>query len=570
MTKLLRTALLGLCLLVLAPTAAHAAVPGVNINGAPTPDRIQGALSTGAKQVRIFVQWAAFEPTSPDDFPNPRDVNLANLDATYKQAVATLNAGGAQPLFVVLGTPAWANGGAGPSTPPSDPTTYARFLAEFAQTMRSAGAVAGVEVWNEPDAAEFWANPSPAAYTGLLKPSYAAVKALAPDVPVITGPTTGNNYAWIKGLYDAGAKGAFDGVAVHTDTACSVVGPDSYYRDPNGRLGQFTFLAYREVRQTMLAAGDPKPIYMSELGWSTASGSCARGASAGKKDAGVTQAQQAEFLTRAYSCLAADSYVVAADWYTLFDDPAQGLDELRHYGLVGKPSLDAFKAIVASGGGTAAKCGDFGGPDLNVISPVEGQRYSDTLELKARAKDANAVEAIKFYVDGKIIGGSFGDDAALKAGPVGLPQWNGARKLPLGPHVIKVEAYDKLGNVSSKTINIVHVSAAQAGPGTLLPAVSVKKKGAVRCKGSTCTFSGALARAKGSSQTIPGKVAVQWQFKNKKGKWRKLVGGLKPANKPFSFKAKLKYKGAWRVRVVYKGVPPYKSVTGRWVTFRRK
>ena len=570
MTKLLRTALLGLCLLVLAPTAAHAAVPGVNINGIPTAERVSTALSTGAKQVRVFVQWQAFEPSSPGDYPVHGDANVAAIDQTYKAAVAQLNAGGAQPLFVVVGTPAWANGGAGPTTPPTDPGTYAQFLGEFARSMRSAGAVAGVEVWNEPDAPEFWASPSAAAYTALLRPTYAAVKAAAPDVPVITGPTTGNNFAWIQGLYDAGAKGSFDGVAVHTDTACSVVGPDSYYREPSGRLGQFTFLAYREVRQTMLANGDPKPIYMSELGWSTASGSCARGVSAGKKDAGVTQAQQAEFLTRAYGCLAADSYVVAADWYTLSDDPSQGIDELRHYGLMGKPALEAFRAVAASGGGAAAKCGDFGGPDLNVISPVEGQKYSDTLELRARAKDANAVEAIKFYVDGKIIGGSFGDDAALKAGPVGLPQWNGARSLPLGPHVIKVEAYDKLGNVSSKTINIVHVSAAQAGPGTLLPTFSVKKKGAVRCKGSTCTFSGALARTKGSSAAIPGKLSVQWQVKNKKGKWRKVIGGLKSANKPFSFKAKLKYKGLWRVRVVYAGVPPYKAATSKWVTFRRK
>ncbi len=572
MTTTLRAALLGLALLLLAPVAAHAAVPGINISGAPTPDKVQAALATGAKQVRVFVQWQSLEPNGPGDFPDPTDNNLQNLDGTYKTAVQALNNGGAEPLFVVLGTPAWANGGAGGTVPPTDPGTYASFVGEFAAAMTAGGGrVGGIEVWNEPDEDAFWTAPSPGAYTQLLKPAYAAIKAAAPTVPVITGATTGNNYDWVQGLYNAGAKGAFDAVAVHTDTACLVAGPDDYYRDSTtNRLGRYTFLAYREVRQTMLANGDPKPLYMTELGWSTATSTCARGDSAGKKMAGVTAAKQAEFLTRAYACMAADDYVAGAAWYTLSDDPGQPQDELRHYGLLGKPALAAFQAVARANGGGAAQCGDFGGPALNVISPTEGEKYSDTLELKAKATDPNDVESIVFSADGEKIGGSFGDDAALKAGPVGIPQWNGSRALSLGKHVIEVKAYDKLGNISTKTVNVEHVTVAQAGPGTLIPAFSIKKKGAVRCVRTVCSFKGKLAKPAGKSAAIPGKVAVEWQFKNKKGKWRKLVGGLKPANSAFAFSAKLRFKGAWRVRATYKGVPPYKAASSKWVTFRKK
>ncbi len=46
------------------------------------------------------------------------------------------------------------------------------------------------------------------------------------------------------------------------------------------------------------------------------------------------------------------------------------------------------------------------------------------------------------------------------------------------------------------------------------------------------------------------------------------MGGLKPAGGPFAFKAKLKLRGQWRVRVVYKGVPPYKGVTTKFLSFR--
>ena len=42
-------------------------------------------------------------------------------------------------------------------------------------------------------------------------------------------------------------------------------------------IGRYVFTGYREVRATMLAHGDDKPVWMTELGWntqSTAPGSC--------------------------------------------------------------------------------------------------------------------------------------------------------------------------------------------------------------------------------------------------------------------------------------------------------
>ena len=99
---------------------------------------------------------------------------------------------------------------------------------------------------------------------------------------------------------------------MHTDTACLDRGPDEFYRE-NGVLARFTFLGYRTVRDTMAAHGDGgKPIWMSELGWSSTNGSptsCTRGTWAGQKPSGVTEANQAAFLTKAYACLANDPYV---------------------------------------------------------------------------------------------------------------------------------------------------------------------------------------------------------------------------------------------------------------------
>ena len=60
-----------------------------------------------------------------------------------------------------------------------------------------------------------------------------------PSATVLVGGLTGNNYAYLDQLYANGAKGSFDGVAVHTDTACLTNGPTAWARDaPSGRISQ--------------------------------------------------------------------------------------------------------------------------------------------------------------------------------------------------------------------------------------------------------------------------------------------------------------------------------------------
>ena len=63
-------ALTALVALVAFPGAAQAAKPGVNIAGAPTADRVNEALATGAKTVRIFALWKDFEPNARNEYPS--------------------------------------------------------------------------------------------------------------------------------------------------------------------------------------------------------------------------------------------------------------------------------------------------------------------------------------------------------------------------------------------------------------------------------------------------------------------------------------------------------------------
>jgi hypothetical protein len=564
------------------PGAAEAASPGVNVLSA-TPAQIQQALDTGAKTVRMFVSWHELEPNGRGQYPdNPQhNADVSAVIQAYDHAIRTLNAGGAKPLFVVTTAPSWANGTSDVAVPPSDPADYADFLKRFAAHARGVGSVLGYEIWNEPDENQFW-HPAPdaARYSALLKAAYGAIKEADPAATVVSGPMTGNNYEWLEQLYGQGAGGSFDAVAVHTDTACSVYGPDFFYRE-NGKIARYSFLGYRSVHDVMAAHGDGgKPIWMSELGWTTTGGvpnSCQRGAWAGQKASGVTEDVQAQYLTHAYACLANDPYVTEAAWFTLQDSPTQPVEELRHYGLLradgsAKPALDAFRSIVASNGGQPGACGDFDAPRLRVIKPAPGQQFVDRLDIQAAAEDGAGgvgLSRIGFTYDGGQKLANFAENLGWDK-PVGLTPWYGSRDLPLGAHTIEVLAIDKNGNSVTQSIPVVKVATLKA---TLTPTFKLRGK-KVKCKRHVCSIGGMLARgaaaASGATPTIGGHVAVQWEYRNAKHKYRRLSGGLSLASKPFSFRATLKRAGKWRVRVVYQGQSPWKKTATKYLYFKLK
>ena len=574
--KLTKTLPLAAALCALLAPAAQAAQPGVNIGGAPTADHVQEAINTGAKTVRIFALWKDFEPHAKGEYPSS-DVNLANISRTFDDAIRALNAAGAKPLFVVTEAPSWANGSGDVNVPPVNPQDFADFLKRFAAHNKAVGSVAGYEVWNEPDENIFW-HPGPDAikYTAMLKSAYTAIKSGDPAATVVAGPMTGNDYSWLEQLYAAGAQGSFDVVAVHTDTACLDRGPDEYYRE-DGKLARFTFLGYRTVHDTMVAHGDgDKPIWMSELGWSSTGGgptSCTRGTWAGQKPSGVSEANQATYLTKAYSCLANDPYVTEALWFTLRDTTTESPDELNHYGLLRtdgspKPSLSAFRGVVQQGGGAAGPCGDFDAPSIRVVKPAPGQQFVDKLDVAAAATDTGVgLARITFTYDGGNNIRSWGD--LVNDAPVSMAPWFGSSKLGLGPHTVEITAVDKSGNTATQAVNVTKVATLAA---TLTPTFKLRTKKIV-CKRRVCRIAGSLSRASaaaGVTPSIGGHVGVEWQFRNKQGQWRKLMGGLKQAGKPFTFTAKLKRAGRWRVRLVYQGQAPWKKTATKYLTFRLK
>lgn len=547
------------------PSNAYGVEAGINIVGADSGGDAESLAmleDTGAKWARHFLHWDRFEPAK-----GQIDMGIV---AKYKEALAKEQAIGVKTMLTVLRSPTWASGSADPYSPPRDPEDYARFIEAMAREF--AGQVEVFEIWNEQDESIFWAGAvNVGQYTSILKASYPLIKAADPTIKVAFGPTTGNNYAFLEQAYAAGAKGSFDAVSVHTDTACNVSSPNEFYKD-NGRIGQYPFLGYREVRASMLAAGDDKPIYMSELGWSTSKLICERGMWAGKKPAGVTELKQAANLAQAYHCLTLDPYVEIGLWFNSKDFSATE-GELNRYGLrradgSNKPSYEAFKGFATGGDRLAGECGDFSPPTVRIKSPRPNRKVFDKLVVHADTPDKD-VARMTFLVDGVGVK----NFTPPKGSPVGtvrdyvkLPlylDWQGVRKLTFGMHTLTVLAKDTNGNESEQSRQFFRID-----PSTLPPQTTQVQKVKLRGKGRKRIFSGKVV-APGLDFGIAGKVKATWQAK-RAGKWKKVHGGAKNANKAFAFSQQLKYTGEWRVRVEFAGQKPYKKTATTWKTFTVK
>jgi len=455
--------LLVAAVLAVAVAPAQGAESGVNIALHNQVDGPSNAERLRVGWVRIFVGWSLGAPTRSG-------YNRAYLDELAAQ-VAAYRARGVKTLFAVQDTPGWAAGprGAG-AAPPGDPAAYGRFVGELAR-VASPGAI---EIWNEADSEIFWRGaPDPAGYAALLRASYPRIKAQNPNVTVVTAGMVGNHYEYLSELYANGAGGSFDAVGVHTDTACLLTSPAEYYREPNGRVGRFSFTGYREVHDVMTANGDGgKGVWMTEIGWNTGSrkaGSCRDGAVAGTRAEGVSEKTQARFLELAYRCLAADPAVRVALWFSLQDvGPGFGyggqLGLMRRDGTR-KPAYDAMRAV-NNGQVGAARCGgssDRAAPGLVVRRPTQGAVLTDgeNLPVRATARDNRGgagVRRVELHVDGRRV--------RTWGGGTVRSSWFGFRSIPYGDHAVEIRALDRAQNVTAQRFSVRKVTPSSLGDRT--------------------------------------------------------------------------------------------------------
>lgn len=150
---------------------------------------------------------------------------------------------------------------------------FAAFAGAFAA--RYQADLLGIIIWNEPNLSFEWGGRpvDPAGYTDLLRRSYAAVRAAAPDVLVLAGalaPTIEveesasgmSDVRYLERLYEAGAAPFFDALAAHTYGFTQPPGDEPAHEAINFRRVEL-------LRDVMERHDDgDKPIYITESGWS--------------------------------------------------------------------------------------------------------------------------------------------------------------------------------------------------------------------------------------------------------------------------------------------------------------
>ena len=301
---------------------------------------------------------------------------------------------------------------------------------------------------------------TPAATPRSCKAAYPTIKQADPGAKVLLGPLTGNNYNFLGQVYAAGAGASFDAVAVHTDTACLVDPPSSFYRE-DGKVARFTFLGFRTVHDVMVANGDAaKPIWMTELGWTTTTLDLrarhvgrARSPRASPRPRRPPTSRRPTTAwpptptsrlgcgsrSRTPPATATSSTTTASSAPTARTSPR------------GTPSTRSPRRATSS----AAPCGDFDPPALTISAPATSEQYVQVLTISAVATDASTVARITFQADGKEIRNFTGADVG--SGKAVKLEWQGAKNLAFGPHTITVIALDPQGNTVTKSVQVTRV-----------------------------------------------------------------------------------------------------------------
>lgn len=277
------------------------------------------------------VRWAREEFDWNQIEPSRGTFNWPKFD----QAVAVLDAHNISVLGKLVYSARWASsapaGTAASAVPYYPPRSNADYAA-YARTVvhRYKGRVHTWEIWNEENLVNFWRPaPNPAAYAALLKATYAAIKAEDPTATVVLGGlAAGPDLTFLRSLVANGAWSSFDVLAIH-----------AYIK---GRPDSGQIVPWMANAKAFVAAHGAKPIWITEFGWSTYTGS-------GSSYIGVTESAQAQYLARSY-LMAAAAGMGPMFWFELMERSTSTTSMLGNYGLVEqggrlKPAYAALKRV---------------------------------------------------------------------------------------------------------------------------------------------------------------------------------------------------------------------------------
>jgi len=323
---------------VLAPVAASADRMWIGFHDDPVlrydadkATELEVATKTNkATILRTLVTWANIAPEKPANATNSNDpaYNFNDLDDFVRNAQAQ----DAEVLMTIWGTPKWANGNKTPNFLPTSMSSFQNFTKALAS--RYSGRTPGLPfvrfygIWNESNLGQFLspqfnssgAIVSPAAYAKLAAAGYAGIKAGSPKALVAIGETSSNGRnvrkvgasdsvrpgTFAAGVAKANKKLKFDAWAHHPYPVPVNGKPTQKVLWPNVAL---TSLPQFETSIDKWFGRKNIPVWITEYGNETKPG----------EPTGVTEAQQASYVTQAIDIAKKDKRVPIFIWFVMKD-----------------------------------------------------------------------------------------------------------------------------------------------------------------------------------------------------------------------------------------------------------
>ncbi|MBC8099508.1 MAG: hypothetical protein H7Y11_08695, partial [Armatimonadetes bacterium] len=286
------------------------------------PAKVEAQLTmiadAGFTWIREEFPWEEIEVDGRGQFTDSRnDMNGDGVRDTisgwakFDRIVALAEQYGIHIQARLSNPPAWAQAtGVGDFTPPLDTQDYVNYAAAVASQYK--GRVRYYQVWNEPNIFPEWGwQPDgtprpidPEAYADLLCRTYAALKAVDPEIVVISGalaPTVAlsdrdlSDLVFLQRLYDAGAGDCFDVLSMQG------YGLNSGPTDRRMRPTTINFGRSAYLRDIMVANGDAStPIWISEAAWNAVPSAEVAPQIIDRYFGGVTPEQAAQYMPLAY------------------------------------------------------------------------------------------------------------------------------------------------------------------------------------------------------------------------------------------------------------------------------
>lgn len=344
-----------------AATPAHAASAPADFTGLgdwawPSEKTLAEQSASGLRSWRVGFVWDWVEHT-------PGRLAWGG----YDDLVANAAKNRVSLLFAINGCAAWACGQT--RTAPQTPEQHAAFQAFMTKAVQRYGAGGSFwaerpsltpvsiswQVWNEVNVGQDWIKPTAADYQSFLSATSKTIKSVDPSATVVT-----SGLAEFPANSDGATMTTFL-TALERDPAfrssADVVALHGYAANPAGLVRILD-----RARSIMRAAGDERPIWITELGW----------ASGGPAHPFVSdQGTQAQYLRDAYDTMVACRSrwnLQRAMWFSYSDIAPAALGEGDYWGMhtglrqadgAAKPVMDAFAEYVGGRdipGGRGERC----------------------------------------------------------------------------------------------------------------------------------------------------------------------------------------------------------------------